>query len=65
MVLMVKSPGRTPASTSSHVTGVETVAPGSGRMEYTAAMFAYFLICYPAASLTDRIYRRLAPLGAS
>jgi His/Glu/Gln/Arg/opine family amino acid ABC transporter permease subunit len=32
---------------------------------YTAAMLAYFLICYPTARLTDRIYRRLAPLGAS
>ena len=41
IVRMEKSPGlMPPASTSSHVTGVDTVAPGSGRIEYTAAMFA-------------------------
>jgi polar amino acid transport system permease protein len=32
---------------------------------YTTAMIVYFLICYPLARLTDRIYRRYAPLGAS
>jgi polar amino acid transport system permease protein len=32
---------------------------------YTAAMLVYFAICYPTARLIDRIYRRLAPLGAS
>jgi polar amino acid transport system permease protein len=32
---------------------------------YTAAMLIYFLICWPVARLTDRLYRRLAPLGAS
>jgi len=32
---------------------------------YTAAMLIYFLICYPTARIVDRIYRRLAPLGAS
>ena len=32
---------------------------------YTAAMLIYFLICYPTARLIDRVYRRLAPLGAS
>ena len=32
---------------------------------YTAALLLYFLICYPIARLTDRVYRRLAPLGAS
>jgi polar amino acid transport system permease protein len=32
---------------------------------YTAAMLVYFLICYPTARVIDRIYRRLAPLGAS
>jgi polar amino acid transport system permease protein len=32
---------------------------------YTAAMLAYFLICYPTARVIDRVYRRLAPLGAS
>jgi len=32
---------------------------------YTAAMLIYFLICYPVARLTDRLYRKLAPLGAS
>jgi polar amino acid transport system permease protein len=32
---------------------------------YTAAMLVYFLLCYPTARLIDRIYRRLAPLGAS
>jgi hypothetical protein len=29
-----------PASTSFQVTGIDIVAPGSGRAEYTAAMFA-------------------------
>jgi His/Glu/Gln/Arg/opine family amino acid ABC transporter permease subunit len=32
---------------------------------YTAAMLVYFLICYPTARAIDRVYRRLAPLGAS
>jgi polar amino acid transport system permease protein len=32
---------------------------------YTAAMLIYFLICYPTARFIDRVYRRLAPLGAS
>jgi polar amino acid transport system permease protein len=32
---------------------------------YSAAMLIYFLICYPVARLIDRLYRRLAPLGAS
>jgi polar amino acid transport system permease protein len=32
---------------------------------YTAAMLAYFLICYPTARAIDRVYRHLAPLGAS
>jgi polar amino acid transport system permease protein len=32
---------------------------------YTTAMLVYFLICYPTARLVDRIYYRLAPLGAS
>jgi His/Glu/Gln/Arg/opine family amino acid ABC transporter permease subunit len=32
---------------------------------YTAAMIIYFLICYPLARLTDRVYRHYAPLGAS
>ncbi len=41
MVSIRKSCGRMrPRRTSSHVTGVDTVAPGSGRIEYTAAMFA-------------------------
>ncbi len=35
-----KSCGVTPSSTSSHRNGVETVAPASGRIEYTAEMFA-------------------------
>jgi polar amino acid transport system permease protein len=32
---------------------------------YTAAMLAYFLLCYPVARGVDRIYRRLQHLGAS
>ncbi|MBV8768846.1 MAG: amino acid ABC transporter permease [Hyphomicrobiales bacterium] len=32
---------------------------------YTSAMLIYFLICYPTARMIDRIYRNLAPLGAS
>jgi polar amino acid transport system permease protein len=32
---------------------------------YTAAMIAYFLMCYPLARAVDRLYRRLAPLGSS
>lgn len=32
---------------------------------YTAAMLAYFLLCYPVARGVDRVYRRLAHLGAS
>ena len=41
MVRMVKSLARmAPSSTSSHVTGVGTVAPGSGRIDQAAAMLA-------------------------
>ena len=32
---------------------------------YTAAMLMYFFICFPIARVIDRVYRRLAPLGAS
>lgn len=32
---------------------------------YTLAMGIYFLLCYPLARGVDRLYRRLAPLGAS
>lgn len=32
---------------------------------YTAAMIVYFLICYPVARGVDRLYRRVAHLGAS
>jgi polar amino acid transport system permease protein len=32
---------------------------------YTAAMLAYFLLCFPVARGVDRIYRRLAHLGSS
>lgn len=32
---------------------------------YTAAMIAYFLLCYPVARGVDRVYRRLAHLGSS
>jgi polar amino acid transport system permease protein len=32
---------------------------------YTAAMIAYFLLCYPVARGVDRIYRRVAHLGSS
>ncbi|MBV9753500.1 MAG: amino acid ABC transporter permease [Hyphomicrobiales bacterium] len=32
---------------------------------YTTTMLIYFLICYPTARIIDRIYRHLAPLGAS
>jgi polar amino acid transport system permease protein len=32
---------------------------------YTAAMLVYFFVCYPTARAIDRVYRRLAPLGAS
>jgi His/Glu/Gln/Arg/opine family amino acid ABC transporter permease subunit len=32
---------------------------------YTGAMIVYFLVCYPLARGVDRLYRRLAPLGAS
>jgi polar amino acid transport system permease protein len=32
---------------------------------YTAAMIAYFLLCYPLARGVDRLYRRLAHLGSS
>jgi len=32
---------------------------------YTTAMLVYFLILYPIARGVDRVYRRLAPLGAS
>jgi His/Glu/Gln/Arg/opine family amino acid ABC transporter permease subunit len=32
---------------------------------YTAAMLAYFCLCYPVARGVDRVYRRLAHLGAS
>ena len=47
-VSMRKSCGVRPASTSSQVRGVERVAPGSGRIEYTAEMFA------PSGSCCDR-----------
>ena len=41
IVSIVKSLGRiSPSSTSSHVTGVETVAPGSGRSDQALEMFA-------------------------
>jgi polar amino acid transport system permease protein len=32
---------------------------------YTAAMLAYFVLCYPVARGIDHIYRRLAHLGSS
>ncbi|MGE0007036.1 MAG: amino acid ABC transporter permease [Parvibaculaceae bacterium] len=32
---------------------------------YSAAMLAYFVLCYPVARGVDRIYRRLAHLGSS
>ena len=32
---------------------------------YTAAMLAYFMLCFPVARGVDRIYRRLAHLGSS
>lgn len=32
---------------------------------YTAAMIVYFLLCYPVARGIDRLYRRVAHLGAS
>ena len=32
---------------------------------YTTAMLVYFLILYPVARGVDRVYQRLAPLGAS
>ena len=32
---------------------------------YTAAMLAYFLLCFPVARGVDRIYRRFAHLGSS
>lgn len=32
---------------------------------YTAAMIAYFLICYPVARGVDAVYRRVAHLGSS
>jgi polar amino acid transport system permease protein len=32
---------------------------------YTAAMLAYFILCYPVARGVDRIYRRVAHLGSS
>jgi len=32
---------------------------------YTAAMIVYFLLCYPIARGVDRLYRRVAHLGAS
>ena len=32
---------------------------------YTTAMLVYFLILYPIARGVDRVYQRLAPLGAS
>jgi polar amino acid transport system permease protein len=32
---------------------------------YTAAMLAYFVLCYPVARGVDAIYRRLAHLGSS
>jgi polar amino acid transport system permease protein len=32
---------------------------------FTTALIIYFVMCWPVARLVDRIYRRLAPLGAS
>lgn len=32
---------------------------------YTFAMLVYFVLCYPVAYLVNRLYRRVAPLGAS
>ena len=32
---------------------------------YTAAMLTYFLLCYPVARGVDRVYRKVAALGAS
>jgi polar amino acid transport system permease protein len=32
---------------------------------YTAAMLVYFLLCFPVARGVDRLYRRVAHLGAS
>ncbi len=32
---------------------------------YTGAMLVYFLLCYPVARGVDRLYRRVAHLGAS
>src|SRR5262245_21949743 len=32
---------------------------------YTAAMIVYFLLCFPVARGVDRLYRRVAHLGAS
>ena len=32
---------------------------------YTAAMIAYFLLCFPVARGVDRVYRRVAHLGSS
>ena len=32
---------------------------------YTAAMLAYFCLCYPVARGVDAVYRRVAHLGAS
>jgi polar amino acid transport system permease protein len=32
---------------------------------YTVAMIVFFLLCYPIARGVDRLYQRLAPLGAS
>ena len=56
---MRKSPGSNPPSkTSSHVSGVETGAWGSGRTEYAAEMFAperfmlWSMKIFPRASAT-------------
>ena len=32
---------------------------------FTAALLVYFVLCWPVARGVDRLYRRLAPLGAS
>jgi len=32
---------------------------------FTAALLIYFVLCWPVARGVDRLYRRLAPLGAS
>lgn len=32
---------------------------------FTTALIIYFVMCWPVARLVDRLYRRVAPLGAS